>query len=79
MSAGGSVVKSIEVSDHHINIFPFHVFSASHESRLTASKPGRSQKCVGGRNFPELGGVQHTKMPAQRISPLPSDETWAVS
>ena len=46
-SAGGSVVKSIEaespiVSDHHINILPFLVFLASHESRLSVSKPGRS-------------------------------------
>ena len=30
-------------SHGHINFLPFHVLSASHESRLTVSKPGRSQ------------------------------------
>ena len=28
-------------SNHHINILLFHVYLASHESRLTFSKPGR--------------------------------------
>ena len=46
-SAGDSVVETIAaerpvVSDHHINISPFHVFLASHESRLWMPKPGRS-------------------------------------
>ena len=68
--------KSIEaespiVSDHHINTLPFHVFLASHESRLTVSKPGRSQKCeLGARNFSELGGVKIIIMPAQLIPPI---------
>ena len=38
--------KTPVVSNHHINMLPFHVLSASHESRLTVSKPGRSQKCA---------------------------------
>ena len=33
-------------SHGHINILPFHVFFASHEIRLTVSKPTRSQKCA---------------------------------
>ena len=33
-------VEGLIVSDQQINILPFHV--ASHESRLTVSKPGRS-------------------------------------
>ena len=47
-----------------INNLPFHVFSASHESRLTVSKPGRSEKCaLGARNFSEQCAVQTTLSP----------------
>ena len=65
----GSVVrtvkaKSLVVSDHHINTLPLHVFLASHESRLTVSRPRRSWKCaLGTPNFSELGGVQTTQKP----------------
>ena len=63
---GTSVVEPIEaeslvVSDHHTNTSPFHVFLASHESRLTASKPGRSwEAALGARNdVSETGGVKN--------------------
>ena len=53
-------LESPIVSNHHINMLPFTVFFASHESRLTVSKPGRSQKCaLGARNFSEQCGVQN--------------------
>ena len=46
-------------SHGHINFLPFHVLSASHESRLTVSKPGRSQKCAEkARNFSAQCGVK---------------------
>ena len=46
-SAGGSVVETIEavsryVSDHHINILPFHLYLASNKNRVAVSKPRRS-------------------------------------
>ena len=50
--------KTPVVSNHHINMLPSHV-SASHESRLTVSKPGRSQKFAWkARNFSEQCGVK---------------------
>ena len=46
-------------SREHINFLPYHVLLASHEGRLTVSKPGRSQKCAWkARTFSEQCGVK---------------------
>ena len=61
----------VEMSFYASTFCLFHVFSASHESRFTVSKRGRSWKrALGARNFSDLGWVQTTQELAQRIRPI---------
>ena len=69
--------KHLVIRGVRCNMLPFHVLSASHESRLTVSKPGRSQKCAWkARNFSEQCGVKTPWSPAQRIPPTHCRKRW---
>ena len=93
-NAGGSVVEPIEakspvVSNHHINILPFHVFLASHESRHTVCQNQDALRCALGRpqllrtmrgsNHPSARAAYSAKQSVDPAVQTPRFRTHAVA